>query len=94
MKVDEMRRIAMGAVRSQLRANGKDPRLATNAEIDDTLDFIARTDPKLIAAQWYNAATPNQWKLWRGDWAKWRKSERRQLEAMKRATNGDMLKGR
>lgn len=94
MKLEEMRRIAMGAVRSQLRQNGKDPRMATNAEIDDTLDFIARSDPSLIAAQWYNKATSNQWKRWRGDWYQWRKDQQRQLEIMKRATNGDMMKGR
>ena len=69
MNMQEQRRIAMGAVRSQLRHMGFS--LESSVAFDDAmrvLDDFSRSEPELLASQWYANASDNQMKLLRREW--------------------------
>ncbi len=65
----EQRRIALGAVRSQLRHMGCsiDP-FVPFKEVLAVLDDLHRAEPDLIASQWYAQATNHQIQLLRREW--------------------------
>lgn len=64
----EQRRIAIGAVRSEMRRYGEDPKAQTAERALIVLDDIARQFQG-IAAQWYIDASKNQINLFKKEWA-------------------------
>ena len=67
--MQEKRRIALGAARSQLRHMGIS--LDRTVPFDDALavlDDLHRSEPDLIASQWYANASEYQITLLRRDW--------------------------
>ena len=68
-----MRKIAMGAVRSQARAQGQNPADLTAKDALAILDGIFRQDKTLVASQWYGAATSYQLDQFARDWSSWRR---------------------
>lgn len=68
MNTQKRRETAIRAARAQLRSSGQ-PMTLDNAE--RTLDDIARTQPQLVAAQWWQTASNNQIKLFRREWRRW-----------------------
>lgn len=71
MNVAWTRWVALGAARSYLRQQGLTPESQTADQAFHALDDLLRMDPKLIAAQWYEAATKNQEKLFISEWKQW-----------------------
>ncbi len=65
----EQRKIALGAVRVQLRRLGVsvDP-LVPFQDVLAVLDDLHRAEPELVASQWYANATDHQIKLLRREW--------------------------
>jgi len=63
----EQRRIAIGAVRSEMRRYGEDPKAQTAERALIVLDDIARQHQG-IAAQWYMSASSNQIRLFKKEW--------------------------
>lgn len=72
MNQNEMRKIAIGAIRSQARAQGQNPADLTAGDALAILDDIYRQDKALVASRWYGRATSNQLNLFDRDWALWR----------------------
>ena len=68
MNEQRRRETAIRAARAQLRSNGQ-PMTLENAE--RVLDDMARTQPQLVAAQWWQTASDNQIKLFRREWRQW-----------------------
>jgi hypothetical protein len=68
MNLAEMRRVATGAVRSQLRRQGINPKTVDADSALRMLDDIYRVDPELIASLWYGEASNNQIKLFKKEW--------------------------
>ena len=68
MDAQQRRETAIRAARAQLRSNGQ-PMTLENAE--RVLDDMARTQPQLVAAQWWQTASDNQIKLFRREWRQW-----------------------
>lgn len=68
MRMKEMRDIAMGAVRSELRRQGRDPKCLQEYAALNVLDDIARAEPKLIASRWYLNASDLQLRWFRLEW--------------------------
>ena len=69
MNMQEKRAVALGAARSQLRRMGVT--LEKSVPFDDVLrvlDDLNRTEPELVASQWYAKASDNQIKLLRREW--------------------------
>jgi len=69
MNMKEKRAIALGAARSQLRRMGVP--IDQSVPFDDALavlDDLHRSEPDLIASQWYAQASENQIKLLRREW--------------------------
>lgn len=69
MNMQEQRRLALGAARSQLRHIGIS--LDSSVPFDDVLkvlDDLHRAEPDLIASQWYIHASDHQITLLRRDW--------------------------
>ena len=69
MNMQEKRSIALGAARSQLRRIGVS--LESPVPFDDALrvlDDLHRSEPELIASQWYTQASEYQITLFRRDW--------------------------
>ncbi len=69
MNMKEKRAIALGAAKSQLRRIGVT--FETSVPFTDALavlDDLHRSEPDLIASQWYATASDNQIKLLRRDW--------------------------
>jgi hypothetical protein len=69
MKQVEQRSIALRAVRSQLRRMG----IAIDAflpfaDVLKVLDDLSRSEPDLVASQWYSKATDQQIRLLRKEW--------------------------
>lgn len=77
----EMRRVAMQAARSQLRRIGIKPVNATANDALDALDDLMRSEPDLIASQWYEKAGPGDVFLFRSDWLTWKRQEVFDLKA-------------
>ncbi len=65
MRAEERRRIATAAARSQIRRLNIEPSLE-NAE--GVLDEMARTEPDLVASQWWLTASENQYRLFHQEW--------------------------
>ncbi len=65
----EQRRIALGAVRVQLRRMGYsiNPFVPFKCVLE-VLDDLHRAEPDLIASQWYATATDHQIQLLRREW--------------------------
>ena len=68
MRKQEMRKIALGAVRSQARRQGQNPASMSAADALAVLDDMYRMDPALIASMWYGEASENQLKLFEQEW--------------------------
>ena len=69
MNIQEQRSIALGAARSQLRHMGFS--LESSVPFDNVLcvlDDLNRSEPELIASQWYAHASGYQITLLRRDW--------------------------
>jgi hypothetical protein len=69
MSMQEKRSIALGAAKSQLRRMGVS--IDRSVPFDDVLavlDDLHRTEPDLIASQWYVHAPDRQIALLRRDW--------------------------
>jgi len=78
MNMQEKRAIALGAARSQLRRLGTplDHSVAFHSVLK-VLDDLHRSEPDLIASQWYANASDNQIKLLRREWRKqWMRKRR------------------
>lgn len=73
VKQNEMRKIALGAVRSQARAQGQNPADLTAKDALAVLDDLYRQDKTLVASQWYGAATSYQLDQFDRDWSSWRR---------------------
>jgi len=69
----ERRKVARGAARAQLKKFGA---VATASEALACLDDLARTEPGLVASQWYWQAGENQIKLFAREWNNDRNTER------------------
>lgn len=67
MTLVEQRKIAIRAARVQLYKNGN-PLTVKGAEL--VLDEMARTEPDLIASQWFINASQAQWNLFKKEWKK------------------------
>jgi len=65
MTAKEKREIAAGAARAQLRKMNL-PITLDGAE--RVLDEMARSQPNLIASQWWLCASDHQYKLFRREW--------------------------
>lgn len=76
MSQAEQRRIALGAVRSQMRSTGTDPRTAPFDQAWETLDAIYRSDPTLVAAQWYIGSSESQVRTFKREWIQSQSSAR------------------
>lgn len=68
MSLAEQRDIALGAARSQLRRMGKDPQLVEAHVALRVLDDLLRSEPALIASQWYDQASDHQIALFCREW--------------------------
>jgi hypothetical protein len=65
----EQRRMALGAVRVQLRRMGVSVDANTSfRDVLAVLDDLYRAEPELIASQWYASATDHQITLLRREW--------------------------
>ena len=67
----EMREIAHGAARAQMRKMGIEPSERTAQEALAALDDLWRENWYLVAAIWYAEASDNQEKLFRREWKRW-----------------------
>lgn len=67
----KQREIARGAIRSIARQRGWTLESLTFDEVTAMLDDLARTEPELVASQWYSNASKSQWKMFRGEWRSW-----------------------
>ncbi len=57
MNKTELRNIALGAARAQMRRMGIDPIGGAGDDALAVLDDLARTEPTLLASQWYISAS-------------------------------------
>jgi hypothetical protein len=73
MNKSEARRVAIGAVRSELRRHKENPVIVSALDAEKVLDDIARQDSQLIASIWYREASDAQIKLFRREWNVWTK---------------------
>jgi len=69
----QKRQVAIRAARAQLRQIGCRLDEMTVQAAEQVLDELARTKPDLVAAQWFIAATANQWRLFCREWKAWHK---------------------
>jgi len=77
MTQGEMREIALGAARSELRQFGIEPKTADIYTAEQALDNILRSTPNAIAARWYENASDNQWELFKREWRRYQAASRR-----------------
>ena len=70
MKLAELRKIALGAARSYLRAQGTDPAQVDAQAAMAALDDLYRIDQATLASLWYGQASDNQIQLFRREWKK------------------------
>lgn len=63
--------IALCAVRSQARRRGVEPRTLSASEAHAVLDDLARSEPGLVACQWYKAAPDRQVSHFYREWQRW-----------------------
>ena len=64
----EQRKIAIAAVRSEMRRYGDDPKQKSAEFALTVLDDIARSEPGKVSAQWYINASNNQIRLFEREW--------------------------
>lgn len=76
MNKTEARKVAIGAVRSELRRHSQSPVMISPLDAEKVLDDIARQDSQLIASIWYLNASDAQVKLFRREWNAWVKENR------------------
>ncbi len=76
MTKQEMRRIASGATRSYLRSMNFTIVEMTADVALGALDDLARSEPNLIAGQWWNEASDNQVRLFKKEWRGWYAKEK------------------
>jgi hypothetical protein len=74
MKQVEKRRIALGAVRSEFRRRGQQPQFQLATSALAALDDLLRSEPDLIASQWYDKASERQIKLFNKEWNTWKET--------------------
>src|SRR5258708_3262267 len=67
------REIALGAVRSQSRRIGIDPRTLTADDAWGILDDLNGAEPELQASRWYRSSTIAQRTLFFREWKRWQK---------------------
>ena len=80
--MEEMRRIALGAVRSYLRQMKIDPLTATADDAEKALDDICRTEDSLIVHTWWvQCNSGNQTRLFCREWREWQRTEREKENA-------------
>lgn len=68
----EMRRVAIGAARSEMRRMGVDPSTQSQQDALLVLDDLARLHPELIASYWYQNASDAQRRLFDREWRRWK----------------------
>ena len=71
MNKAQQRRIAIGAIRSELRRQNQDPKSVNANDALLMLDDLLRSEPNLVASQWYDDASANQIVLFKREWRKW-----------------------
>ena len=86
MNQQQKRRIAIGATRSEIRRLGEQPHFYTPERALQVLDDLLRSEPDLIASQWYDNASEAQRQLFRKEWAKW---SRDTIEAIQQPIDDD-----
>jgi hypothetical protein len=67
----EMRRLAIGAIRSEARRQGVAPESLSADAALRMLDDLYRIDPEIIASIWYGEASDNQITLFKQEWRRW-----------------------
>jgi len=67
----ELRQIALGAVRSELRKQGRSPQAVDANVAYAVLDNIFRTDKQSLAAVWYDTASDNDRNKFFREWEKY-----------------------
>jgi hypothetical protein len=72
MKQADKRKIALGAVRSEFRRQGRQPQFQLATSALAVLDDLLRSEPDLIASQWYDKASEAQIKLFSKEWNAWK----------------------
>lgn len=72
MKQADKRKIALGAVRSEFRRQGRQPHFQMATSALAVLDDLLRSEPDLIASQWYDKASEAQIKLFIKEWNAWK----------------------
>ena len=77
MKLAELRKIALRAARSYLRAQGADPARVDAQAAMAALDDLYRIDRATLASIWYGQASDNQVREFRLDWQAWQIGEMR-----------------
>ena len=65
------RRLAIDAVRSKLKEQGRIPETVSSGSALEVLDDLARADTKLVAAKWYKNASDHQLNLFEKEWRQW-----------------------
>lgn len=71
MTIKTQRRLAIGAVRSEIRARDEKPYLYSSLDALAVLDDLLRKEPDLVASQWYAKASDTQIRLFREEWERW-----------------------
>jgi len=71
MTKQEARRIAIGTARSYLRSMGFTTNEMTIESAFAALDDLTRSEPELIASEWYAAASNNQLATFKREWRQW-----------------------
>ena len=67
------RHIAIQAARSQLRSMGFTTDEMTSQSAQEALDDLSRSEPELVASEWYAEASNNQVKLFNREWKAWQR---------------------
>ena len=73
MNQTERRDIAIGATRSYIREQGAKPEWVSAEEAWRYLDNLARSEPTLIASEFYLEASENQVRLFWREWSRWQR---------------------
>ena len=80
MQLYKQRALALGAVRSQVRAYGMDPVTINAADAHAVLDDLARQVPDLVVSHWYATASQYQMGLFYKEWEQWRRQQQQQQQ--------------
>lgn len=77
LNLARQRRVAIGAVSSELIRTARWPWELDGASARVVLDDLARTEPDLIASQWYSTASEHQLTLFEREWNNRYRTEKR-----------------